>query len=250
MSWQAIFLIIGILGLLGCATTVSAPETVTYTQEERRVAMEYALTQNLVLQALIDECQPINDRARVHAQQIQQQWWQRNWPMVAAADAEINTQTQQQQLRLGDITGQLLLIRFIYQAEQRFVQIKRDINKSTNGENTCEIYLEPYANGKQDLKSSEYGPVLTFMSLAANPQVTASSPHNVPQVINGFKAEYNIGRSLYQVEAMVRKTLCPVPEILNIFNRWPREMYGAYCSDKDPSLIVCDWAECSVISGQ
>ncbi len=248
MSWRMVFTILMSLWLISCATKPS--EIVVYSLEQRRVAMEYALTQNLVLQALVDECSPIDDKTRVFAEQAQQQWWQRNWPIVAAADAEMTTQTQQQQARLGDITGQLLLIRFIYQAEQRSVdRIKADIKKSTRREHACQLYLAPYAKGAEDLQTSEHAGVLAILA-KDYPQAISSSPHSVPQVVNGFKAARNTGQSSYQVEQTARQNLCPVPEVLNIFNRWPREMYGAYCDAKDPRLIVCEWSECTVISGQ
>ena len=251
MVWHFRVMMLWVIALMGCAAyPPEKPVIVEYTQAQRSAAMEYALTKNLVLQALVDQCQPINDSARVYAQQVQQHWWQTNWPLVAAANAEMEAQTQEQQLRLGDITGQLLLIRFIYLAEQRSVtHLMQDIKKSTNGENTCRIHLDPYANGQQDLQDSEHGPVLTFIMQTDYPQVVASAPRLVPQVVNRFKAEYNVGRSLYEVEKIVRERLCPVPEVLNVFNRWPREMYGAYCEKKDPSLIVCEWGECTVISG-
>jgi hypothetical protein len=250
MTWRFGWILMAAIGLMGCAPL--PPETAVvpeYTQEQRGAAVEYALSQNLVLQSLITACQSINDPARLYAQEAQQHWWKKNWSIVAAANAEMEVQTRQQQLRLGDITGQLLLIRFIYLAEQRSVtHLTEDIKKSTSGENTCRIYLEPYVTGQKDLQHSEHGPVLTFIQ-SVYPQVATSTPQVVPLAANRFKAEYNAGRSLFEVEKTVREKLCIEPEILNIFNRWPREMYGVYCEKKDPSLIVCEWGECAVISG-
>lgn len=244
------WVVMATIGLMGCVPLPpEIPAQVEYSQEQRKVAAQYVLTQNLLLQALVDACQSINESARLYAQNTQQQWWKNNWPIVAAANAEMESQTLEQQLRLGDITGQLLLIRFVYLAEQRSVtHLIDDIKKSTSGENTCRIHLEPYAKGQKNLQDSEYALLLNVIQ-GLYPQVATSSPHLVPLAASRFKAEYNAGRSLFEVEKMVRENLCSTPEILNIFDRWPREMYGVYCEEKDPSLILCEWGECTAISG-
>lgn len=230
--------------LQGCSQPPEKPD-IQYSLEARFDAAQYALRQNIKLQAIVDICETIDDATKHFSFKTQREWWDRNWLWVAAADAEFGTYVQGQQAKLGEITGQLDALRFILEAEtQSGNSIRSDILASTQKDRACVFYLNEFGSGKADLNQNEqYYPVLASIQ-KDYPLLSTSKPHRVPQVAYGFKARKNVGRSVYDVQKLAEKSFCEKAQVLNIYNRWPKEIYGVYCENEPPRAITCEWAEC------
>lgn len=251
-TWQkrlaSIMLFSYFLVIFGCASPPPPPPPapIIYSDNERFASSEFALQQNIRLQAIVDVCMTIDEGTRTLASSTQKAWWGRNWAMVAVADAEFEIRIREMQSRLGEITGQLYALKFDLEAREQSNQtIEGNVRRSTQRDRTCKYYLDLYANGQLDLSSNEdHFPVLEQM-LADYPRVASSSPRRVPQIAYGFDAKKNAGRSLAVVEKFVRREYCMGAQILNIFDQWPRELYGVFCPDFDPKTLECEWGRCT-----
>lgn len=240
----------GCLGF-GCAAPPPPPppEVFIYSDDARFAAAEFALQQNIRLQAIVDVCKTIDDGTRNLAISTQRDWWARNWTLVAVADAEFENRTREMQSRLGEITGQLYALKFDLEAREQSDQtIEGNVRRSTQRDRTCKFYLDLYANGQLDLPNNEqHFPVLEQMT-SDYPRLASSSPRRVPQVAYGYVARKNSGRSLAVVEKFVRREYCMGAQIINIFDQWPKELYGVFCPDFDPKTIACEWGRCQELN--
>jgi hypothetical protein len=234
--------------LPGCAAPPPPPEPepIVYSAEQRYAAAEYALQQNIRLQAIVDVCSGIDEKTRALAELTQTQWWDRNWPLVAVADAEFETEMRENQRRLGEITGQLYALKFDLEARQQSNDtIRGNVRRSTQRDRTCGYYLGLYQKGQLDLSvDMDHFPVLEQMA-ADYPRTANSKPRRVPHVAYGFVAKVNAGRSLVGLERFVRREYCTGAKIINIFDQWPRELYGVFCPEVLPITIECDWGKCA-----
>jgi hypothetical protein len=237
--------------LMSCASPLPppAPEVTVFDPAQRLAAAEYALQQNIRLQAIVDACTKVSDEAQAQALETQKNWWYRNWPMVAAADAEFEVHSREYQSRLGEITGQLYALRFDLEARtQANETIETNVRRSTRRDRTCLYYLDLYDVGQLDLSNNEqHHPVLNQMQ-AEDLRAANSRPRRAPHIHYGFIPQKNAGRSLALVEKFVRNEFCVGAQIINIFEQWPRELYGVFCPDVDPIALECEWGRCERLS--
>lgn len=245
-------LLLVLLLFSGCASPPPPPpepEVTVYTAAQRFAAAEYALQQNIRLQTIVDVCATISDKVRLASVATQKNWWSRNWPLVAVADAEFEAHIRERQSRMGEITGQLYALRFDLEARtQSNETIDGNVRRSTQRDRTCQYYLDIYDKGQLDLSNNpEHYPVLAQIK-ADYPRVADSQPRRVPHIAYGFVAKKNAGRSLVLVEKFVRHEYCVGAQIINIFDQWPRELYGVFCPDVDPITLECEWGRCGPLS--
>lgn len=236
---------LSLLGIL-LASCSSGP-AVHYSIETRYEAAKFAVVENTKLQAIVDACSEIGKTSMQYAQQVQRQWWQRNWQFIGPADSEMTNHVKMMQHNYGEILGQLDMLFFYRQIKERDAkELKNRIVKTNNRENSCRRRLEPYLVEENDLEYDEtYADILQTIRMDyLNDSV--SPPRDVPSFKTTVAPVKNLGRSLRSVENMVEEKFCMNYLVVNLHNKWPKETYGALCNGRAKAVFDCTWGACKV----
>jgi len=230
----------------GCQSPPEPETVIVYPPHLRLASAKEALAYNIRLQALVDTCQGVSRQSSEEAFNVQRQWWDRNWPLVAVADTELTVQTQKKRNAMGEVTGQLDALKFELDAKtDSGTTVESYIKTSTQPEILCRFFLKQYQAGDYDLiKKPSHYPILKSM-LKDYPDQANSTPQRVPKLNHGFLPQRQYGRSILLAFRLAQKVHCQGADLINMLNNWPRELYGSYCPGRDPIAIECHWGECN-----
>ncbi|MBL4865976.1 MAG: hypothetical protein JKY67_06335 [Pseudomonadales bacterium] len=236
-----ILLLLVTVGGLGCA----GKKVIHYSIEQRYSAAQYAIKENIRLQAIADACAQGGTHLEGYGRLVQHKWWEKNWPYIAVSEKELNDNIQLRQGQKGKIAGQLDAIRFVLEAQQDGnVDLVGRIVRTNYREKACERYLDPYRSGQKDMDKNEVlFPVLEKIK-ADHMEEATTQPHLVPKIDSNLKGQRNKGRSLVLVEKIARQRICLENSVINIYSKWPLEYYGVYCNDGNQVVVRCDWGNC------
>ncbi len=226
--------------LSGCASEPFIP-----TAEESLDSSTYAIYQNIRLQAVVNECKVFRGSVKKTIEMAQESWWERNWPLVYAADQEFLSHTAQRQAKYGEDEGLLYALKYVMESKERAAEeAKRVPRARPNEKEMCQRLADEYTNGDMDLHTNtKHYPVIQY--LAEKYPVKQLVPYAVPNIKTTYRAQPKVGKSYYKAESLAAKTWCSRVKILNIKDLWPEEMYGAYCDNGATHLIVCKWGNCT-----
>jgi len=241
MRPRVLVVVVLLFGLVACASE----QVIHYSIEQRYTAAQFAIKENIRLQAIADACAQGGENLEGYGKIVQHKWWERNWPYVAVSEKELNTNIKLRQGQNGKIAGQLDAIRFVLEAQRDGNEDLVDRIVRTNyREKACERYLDPYHTGAKDLsKNAALFPILQNIKID-HIEETTKQPHPVPKIDSNLKGRRNEGRSLLLVEKIARKRICPLNTVINITNDWPLELYGIYCRTGKQVVVRCDWGNC------
>jgi hypothetical protein len=235
-----------VVGMASCKTL----EEREFTAEEKYRAALVALEENTKLEALVSACVEAGGSSAVYAQNVQQNWWQQNWPYVAAANAEFNQRLRYQQKVMGHYIGQLEALR--HQGlvlESVGSDITNTVLRTNHRDLACSRRLEPYAEGERDFSNNDELMYVLEVVRADHPLAEQSAPHKVPDYESDIEIRSKQGRSLFQVEKTARSELCSEAEGLLLAGRWPEEIYGIMCGGIAKRVVKCEWGSCKKIEG-
>ena len=217
---STIFLLVLTFAMTGC----SGKKVIHYSIEQRYAAAQYAIKENIRLQAIADACAQGGMHLEGFGRLVQHKWWEKNWPYVAVSDAELKANIQLRQGQIGKVAGQLDAIRFVLEATSEGNQdLVSRIVRTNYREKACGRYLEPYRSGLKDMeKNKAMFPVLENIKADYIEEAT-TKPHLVPRIDSNLKAQRKEGRSLMLVEKIARKRICLENSVVNILSDWPLE---------------------------
>ncbi len=239
-----VFLLVCIsLLFVGCGSApIKDPD-----QAERLVAAKYALAKDYTLAKLVERCQGLAVNTRRHAEQVQRQWQDNNWPLVDAANKEFQVHLKDSQLKHGSEAGQLPFLRYLMELDnQAREDLYRFMRHEAYRDDRCVRALDKFLLSQWQLSADkrQYA-YLQFLRKYYGKKI--ASPHSVPDIETEYLAQRDVGgESLYQAENMAEKSLCDDFEILNLLQQGPREVYGIFCNDEENHLIKCEWGNCRI----
>lgn len=238
---QLILFLLFAFGVMGC----SSEKVIHYSIEQRYLAAQYAIKENIRLQAIADACAKGGMHMEGYGRLVQHKWWEKNWPYVAVSEKELNVNIQLRQGQNGRIAGQLDAIRFVLEAQRDGNEdLVSRIVRTNYREKSCERYLTPYRNGDKDMdKNTALFPILENIKVDHIEEAT-TQPHPVPKIDSGLIGRRNEGRSLILVEKITRKRICLQNTVINLLSDWPLELYGIYCDNGKQVVVRCDWGNC------
>lgn len=217
-------------------------------QAERLLAAKYAIEAEYTLSVLVSNCKKMEASTRKHADQVQQQWWTDNWPLVDAADKEFQYFVKDEQLKHGAQTGQLLALRYMMELD---LKARQNIYQLTKHEayrdDRCIRALDKYLEEEMQLPEDKVKHAhLQFLRAYYGEKI--ADPHPVPVINSEYSARRDVGgKSLYKVEKIADKQLCDNFEILSLLEKGPKEVYGIFCENGKNHMIMCKWGQCEVV---
>lgn len=228
------------LGLLMAACAQQQVKTVSGS-DQLQLAKQL-LNQTVYINTLFTECTSLGNDTELQAISLQQDWLQKNWPLVAAAD---NYYADQQRPSGLLYDGQLLSLEatwLAHQARQKAIQeLNFDQRTYANKVQTCSARLQTLANQEMDLATLLPRKTQAFDTTAE--ENTPIQIDRVPELAFQGADTHSQGRSWFPLETQF-KSECAQPQKLVLLNDWPKETYAVYCDGRPLALVVCDWGEC------
>jgi hypothetical protein len=204
---------------------------------------EQLLSETVYINTLFDQCASLGNDIELQAINLQQDWLQKNWPLVAAADNYYSSQLRPSGFLYN---GQLLSLEatlLAHQARQKAIEELNFAQRAhANKERSCNLRLQNLAAQEIDL-SSRLPRKSRGFDLSAE-QHTRVQIDRIPELAYKETNLTDPGRSWFPLEAAFREE-CAQVEKLVLFNEWPREAYAVYCNGRPLALMVCDWGECA-----
>jgi len=228
--------------LSGCSVT---PD-ITPSKADLGEAASNIMRRHIELKHLHEACALAGGEAEVYANLIYQQWVDKNWPLVIGADGFNRTQLQQQSLSFNDQTLSLSALKFLAEASRTAQHKVAFINRSrTNRNKSCAQKLKQFdAEHDYGLPATEDYLITALNSYASSHPSPPKAGDRVPTLAGDLDINSLPGRSLYAIERQVRDMPCPSPQIFTFKNKWPLEIYAAFCT-QEQRLISCEWGNCS-----
>lgn len=237
-------LLMGILSLIFLsACTTSPPTSDVHTD---KLAVTELLSEAVYTITIFNECEALGGDAELDALSIRQNWLEKNWQLIDAADRYY---TEQEQASSTLYRGELLSLNAIYLVSLAQQRALNELNlKQRSKENRqifCQRRLQKLA--KDELKLTQKVTLSTqAFEVKSQPTESAASTtvvRKVPTLAGGYSFKHTQGRSAYQAVNLL-KAECPSVNTLVVHNEWPLEAYASYCDNKPLAFLVCEWGKC------
>ncbi len=232
------------LALLLTACSHTPP---TSSPEQQQQLLENLLSQTVYTNTLFSQCETLGDDVELEALNVQQDWLQKNWPLIAAADDYYTRQQQTEGLLYGGQLISLHATRLTHDARQKALDELNFSQRTTiNQQRFCMNRLKKIAREELDLAAG-----LDHSRLPFNPGETDSGNIQsgsiqidaIPTLAFKTPVVQTPGRTWFVLEDGFKQT-CAQPRKLVLFNDWPRETYAIYCDQAPLALMVCEWGQC------
>lgn len=235
-------LILAIALVSGCAQQPA----VTPTEDPRQLTdlATDILTKAVYVSSLFNLCTPLGDEAELEAITVQQDWIDKNWPAIIAADHYYTGQFGSQAMSYNGQPISLAAVLLAYNAKKRATdELNLKQRTLTNQQKTCVRRIQILAQQEMDLVASEQA---RADLLALQQQYTGDTTRvvPVPSLAGDVTTERENGRSYFVLSEEFKKE-CPEGQFIVLHNQWPREAYASYCGAVPVSLVSCEWGKCT-----
>ncbi len=231
------------LGALLLGACASPPPPIT--EVEMQQAGMTLLNQTVRLQTLVEICRHFDGELNSQARQIADDWLDRNWANISAADNLFSEDLQQQAFKFQ---GQDLSL-------PAFILLRDNTNWSQNKigsanrsraarKKACEQQLALYLPQPLDPEDENQLATQSALDKLQQNHLSSSERYRVPKLAGQLSPHNKPGRSLYQLEQTVRASHCPQAKLITLHNDWPHEFYGAQCPTGRDLLYHCQWGKC------
>lgn len=202
------------------------------------------LSKAVYVNTIFNRCTALGGDAELEAITAQQDWIDKNWPAIIAADHYYTTHLGSQAVsyRGGNIA--LAAVLLSYDAQQRAInELNLKQRTPTNQQKTCVWRLQGIVQQELDLVQGEQA-LADLQALQQQYTGSTTTITPVPSLAGDVKPQQSNGRS-YFVLAEEFKKECPRGQIIVLHNQWPQEAYASYCNEVPVSLITCEWGKCT-----
>jgi hypothetical protein len=208
--------------------------------------LEWAITQDIRLNTLVDECGKVDSTLIKDGQQLKSQWRKNYWKALNAADHEFN---RLQGAKIYTYNGEKislpaakLMVEKKQAALQEFNYQKRMPDKQIA---FCQSRMTAFSTNQDGLGNpADAGRLAYLNELAAKAPMAA--PGDVPSLAGNLSLA-TPGGALYHIEKESAKNQCSDGKVLTLHNEHNRELYGVYCKGAAGYFVTCEWSDCSTL---
>ena len=202
------------------------------------------LTKAVYTNSIFNQCTPLGDDAELEAITVQQDWIDKNWPAILAADHYYTTQLGPQAINYDGQAISLNAVMLAHNARKRAIdELNLKQRTLTNQQKTCVRRIQTIAQQEMALTQGEQAHVdLQALQQQYTGDTTKIVP--VPTLAGDITTERENGRSYFLLFEEFKKE-CPDGQFIVVHNQWPHEAYASYCGEAPVSLISCEWGKCT-----
>lgn len=207
-----------------------------------RVATE-VVTKAAYLNSIFNQCAPLGGDAEFESISVQQDWLEKNWATVAAADGYYSERLRAETVNYNNTDIALAAVLLSHNAQRRAIsELNLKQRTPANQQKTCVRRLQAIA---QDEMNFTQDPQVAMDLQTLQNKYTGDSNviTPIPTLAANVRVDMENGRSYFVLAEEFRKE-CPDARFIVLFNQWPQEAYGAYCGEVPISLITCEWGKC------
>lgn len=225
----------------GCAqqpTAIATDNTAQLTQ----TAIE-TIDKAVYINTLFTLCAQLGNEAEYEAIALQQDWLEKNWPSIAAADSYYSQQLQSSMITYKDKQLALAAILLSHSAQTRAAnELGLKQRTSTNQQKVCVRRMQTIAQNEMTITTDPQALVnLTTIQNKYTGDQKSITP--IPALAGNVSINNESGRSFFVMAEQIKKE-CADAQFIVIDNKWPQEAYASYCGKTPKALISCDWGKC------
>lgn len=234
--WKYTAYLIVTLLVQGCSTSPPAPVTESQLQLH---ALKY-LRQAIQADKLSSICMRLSHQNLTGAENLYQQWLNSEWNTIVGADSYYRSSLSDKTLSFeGQPLSMDALRLYAEEIEKANAKYNYLARVKTNPERICLRKMEELLSATFDVPEIREKLHRQAVKHVEPPAKGA----RVPSLAGNFTINTLGGRSHYKVEQSTRDMDCNIPKLITFKNKWPTEVYGAFCRTEH-RLISCEWGNC------